>query len=302
LLLTLPLLGFFDFFPQTVAWVAIFGDPARPLRNAGCLLTSLLRHEWLLPVLALRIAAWWLARAEGATPDPLAGARRAAASFLALAVLVYALLVCNIPFLFERYFVSLGPLLCALLLVDLATLFDAARGLQGAARSIGRAGLAAAGACAVAAGALRLPELAGRFAEIRYPYKGPLDYVIPYLAERYPDPSRLVIASNYEAAAYMFYLGARATVDFYGQNLPEDASVAPDVIVPRPWPDHLDVLRSLAAEGRFSEHRFPVANLRWNNTPSLAPRVGAKYGHLFHTPVPGVDGPELVILERAAEP
>jgi hypothetical protein len=300
-LVTLPLLGFFDFFQQTETWVELFGDPARTLRNARFLLVSLLRHEWLLPVLALRGAAWWLARAEGAPPDPLAGARRASASFLSLAVAVYAPLVSNIPFLFERYFVSLGPLLCALLLVDLATLQGAARGLQGAARNAARAGLVIAGACAVAALALRLPELSGRLAEIRDPYKGPLDYVIPYLAERYPDPSKLVIASNYEAAAYMFYLGSRATVDFYGQNLPEDASVAPDVIVPRPWPDHLDVLRALASQGSFEEHRFPVANLRWNNTPSLAPRVGARYGHLFHTPVPGVEGPELVILERTVE-
>ena len=73
----------------------------------------------------------------------------------------------------------------------------------------------------------------------------------------------------------------------------------PDVIVPRPWPDHLDLLQQLMSQDRYEMHRFPVANLRWNDTPSLAPHVGGP-GHLFHTPVVGVDGPELFILERVS--
>ena len=123
--------------------------------------------------------------------------------------------------------------------------------------------------------------------------------MIPYLASRYPDPSALVIATNYEEPAFMFYLGSRVTVGFYGANLPEDAGIEPDVIVPRPWPDHMELLQELAARGHYEVHRFPLANLRWNDTPSLSARVGGT-PHLFHDPVVDVDGPELFILERVS--
>lgn len=161
----------------------------------------------------------------------------------------------------------------------------------------------ALGAAALAAGsALRAPELAGRVAELRRPYRGPLDYVIPYLRERYPDPSRLVIATNYEDPAFVFYLGSRVTVGFYAADLERDLQLLPDVIVARPWPDQLEVLEALASRARYAERRFPVANLRWNQTPSLSAPIGAGRGHRFRDPVIGVDGPELVILERIGDP
>jgi hypothetical protein len=97
----------------------------------------------------------------------------------------------------------------------------------------------------------------------------------------------------------MFYLGSHVLVGFYAPDLAQDLTQIPDVIVPRPWPDHMDDLQRLAARARYAPHAFPVGNLRWNNTPSLSARVGSKTGHLFRDPEIGVDGPELVILERA---
>jgi hypothetical protein len=126
--------------------------------------------------------------------------------------------------------------------------------------------------------------------------------VIPYLAEKHPDPSKLVIATNYEEPAFMFYLGSRVTVGFYAPDLERDLALPADVIVPRPWPDQLGALRRLAADGQFEPHAFPVGNLRWNNTPSLSARVGASAGHRFRDPVIDADGPQLVILERVAPP
>jgi hypothetical protein len=210
--------------------------------------------------------------------------------------------VTGIPFLFERYFVTLGPLLCAALLLDLASVLDFARGAEPAARRPARAALALAAAASAGCLLARAPELAGRVAELRTPYRGPLDYVIPYLAERYPDPASLVIATNYEEPAFMFYLGSRVLVGFYAPDLAEDLAQVPDVIVPRPWPDHLEELEQLSRRARYRPHAFPVGNLRWNNTPSLSARVGSSTGHRFRDPVIDVDGPELVILERVPEP
>jgi hypothetical protein len=40
--------------------------------------------------------------------------------------------------------------------------------------------------------------------------------VIPYLAEQYPNPADLVIATNYDEFSYMFYLRATARVRLFG--------------------------------------------------------------------------------------
>jgi hypothetical protein len=300
-LLTLPLLGFFDFFQQTQGWVEHFGNASRGIRNAGFVGWTLLRHEFLAPALLLRAVVLWLDRWR---PDPepaAAAARRAIVGWLWLTLCVYALLMLGIPFLFERYFIVLGPLLCAAGLLDLSTLWESAAQPASPPRRGARVGLALGAAALAGCLLVRAPELAGRVHEIRHAYRGPLDYVIPYLAAKHPDPSVLVIATNYEEPAFMFYLGSRVTVGFYAPNLPDDLAVAPDVIVPRPWPDQMGVLRRLASQGRFEPHSFPVGNLRWNNTPSLSARVGSRTGHRFRDPVIDVDGPQLVILERVSE-
>jgi hypothetical protein len=301
-LATAPLLGFFDFLAQARGWSAGYADAARAAANAQFLAGSLLRHEWLLPVLPLRLAAEWLARRDPGAGAALPAQRLAAARFLCLAIVCYAGVALAIPFLFERYFVALGPLSIGVLLLDLATTWEAARDAAGPARRAARAALALGAAALAAGSALRAPELAGRVAELRRPYRGPLDYVIPYLRERYPDPSRLVIATNYEDPAFVFYLGSRVTVGFYAADLERDLQLLPDVIVARPWPDQLEVLEALASRARYAERRFPVANLRWNQTPSLSAPIGAGRGHRFRDPVIGVDGPELVILERIGDP
>lgn len=298
-LATAPLLGFFDFFAQTQGWVERYGEPARWLRNAGFVGWTLLRHEWLLPAAVLRVAAEGLARGEAARSDRTFAARLSCARYLWLAAIVYAGAMTGIPFLFERYFVVLGPLLALALVLDLASALDAARAAASAGpRAVARTALAFAALACAGVLVARAPELAGRVAEIRTPYRGPLDYVIPYLAERHSDPASLVIATNYEEPAFMFYLGSKVLVGFYAPDLAQDLQQTPDVIVPRPWPDHMDDLQRLAARGRYAPRAFPVGNLRWNNTPSLSARVGAKRGHLFRDPEIGVDGPELVILER----
>src|SRR5262249_3440816 len=234
----------------------------RWLENAGFLAWTLLRHDWLLPALLLRLAVEVLARRGTGRGDAAFGARLAAARFLSLAILVYALLMTGIPFLFERYFVALGPLLGATAILDLSSVLDAVREASAAPRRIARAALALAATAFAGGFLLHAPELAGRFAEIRRPYRGPLDYVIPYLAERYPDPPSLVVATNYEEPAFMFYLGSHVIVGFYAPDLEHDLKEIPDVIVPRPWPDHMDELRWLSTRARYAAHSFPVGNLR----------------------------------------
>ena len=98
----------------------------------------------------------------------------------------------------------------------------------------------------------------------------------------------------------MFYLDSRVTVGFYGADLERDREIQPDVIVPRPWPDHVPVLEALSKGAAYQATSFPVQNLPWNNNPSLTPRVDHPTAHRFRTPPPREGAPQLVILERAS--
>jgi hypothetical protein len=93
------------------------------------------------------------------------------------------------------------------------------------------------------------------------------------------------------------YLGATTMLGFYAPA--PDPGVAPDVIVPRPWPMHRRELERLASQGSYVMQEFPVANVRANNLPELSPRNRTGLVHRFRSPVPGADGDTLVIGERA---
>jgi hypothetical protein len=297
----LPLLGFFDFLDQTRGWVERFSSPDAWATNLGFVASTLLRYEFLAPALALRATLVALRVKPGeSSGDPHLGQRLEIASFLLLLVVLYAVVIARTPFLFERYFVVLGPLLIAMLLLDAASLASLLRhsDLAEGRRRLGAAGATFAALCFFVSLGLRGPELSGHLDALREPYRGPLDFAIPYLAEKHPDIADRVIATNYEETAFIYYLGSKVTVGFYGANLEEDRTIQPDVIVPRPWPDHLETLRVLAERAHYESVTFPVLNLWWNNIPGLTPRGERNVGHLFRTRLAAEGEPRLVILER----
>ena len=145
---------------------------------------------------------------------------------------------------------------------------------------------------------MRVPELRGRIAELREPYRGPLDHVIPYLAERYPNPAELVIATNYEDFSYMFYLRATTMLGYYAPERERDLAFVPDVIIPRPWPVNLRALEHLAKQRPYRAARVSGRE-RAREQPAgavAAQSVGARPP----LPLAGArpDGAALVIGER----
>ncbi len=146
---------------------------------------------------------------------------------------------------------------------------------------------------------VRLPEFRGRLQEIRHVYRGPLDFAIPYLAQRYAQPEDLMIATNYEDPSLRYYLGSRVIVGWFNPNLEQDLLLDPDVIIPRPGGKNRRALAHLASRGSFRVHRLPVRNVSANNVPSLAPWNHARWVHRFETPRADTeDRDALVILER----
>jgi hypothetical protein len=288
----LPVAVFFQLPAQSREFFALFSGPrssmAYQLGSAGF---YLLRFEFLAPVAIGAVALAFARRGIGRDAGGLRGALFACDLALALAA-TWVILIARTPLFFSRYVVALAPVLCAVGVLQVACLAALRRNHAAAV------GLAAMAAAALASAAARAPELRGHLDELREPYRGPLDVAIPYLAERYPKPADLVIATNFEDFSYMFYLGATVLVGYFPSEPGRTLAFVPDVIIPRTWKMHLDALQQLAQQGSYVAHELPVANVKANNLPELSPRNQARLVHRFRSPEPGRDGPALVIGER----
>ncbi len=223
-------------------------------------------------------------------------------------MVIYALVGAGNPVFFERYFVPVGPLHGLLLLLDLEILWRGVGRARVASASLGPVRVFAGTCVIVLAGLLwlRADELTGRVEEIWHPMTGPVDAAIEFIQSRYDDPSALLIATNYEAEPYMFYLGSRVVGRFHAGTAEADAAeaaLAPDLVIPRSaQPRSLQgVRRYLLAHG-FERHELAVADVAYNNIPELAAGRLLSTTHRFSTPRPGKDGPPLAIYVRREAP
>jgi hypothetical protein len=276
-----PALVFFETFQIAAGFAGHLGVSAGGYgANVVQLLRHFATHELLLAVVASRLAvALWL---RGEPVAPL----RAVAARGALFCLGYAAVGCINPLVYERYFVVLSPVLTLVFLLDATLLLERASAPR---RPAVAAAIALVGLLALSphAGAVR-----GRLQELREPVRGPVDFLVGHLRERYPNPSQLVIATNYEAHPLMFYLGSHVIVGLSKNNIAADRQLVADVVVPRRrWPGGLPELRRFLAKGEYEDHALPVLDVHYNNTPSLTPSAATPDPHRFESPVASLADP-----------
>lgn len=302
-----PLLVFFETFRVASEFASHLGaSPGGYAENLATLGRHFLRHELLGPALLGRAAVVWSGaalRRRGARP----GAResRRVASFLGSFALGYAALLCLNPLFYERYFVVLSPVVTLVFLLDAFTLLDeaprlAAPARRGRVRAAVRAGLLGLAGAALAVRAL---ELEGRVAELRVPYRGPLDFAIAWIREHYARPEELVIATNYSAHSYMYYLGSRVIVGLSLNDIAHERSLEPDLVIPRRgWRPGQAELRRFLQRGRYEPVHLPVEDRHFNNIPALSRTPSVPDPHRFRTPATRDPERQLVLYRRVADP
>jgi hypothetical protein len=295
-LLVAPFAVWFETLSTAAAFAESFAfRPADWLSNLREVAVHLLRHEWLAAALVLRVGAIAL---RAGSPQ----GRRVASGLLGFAA-GYVAIGCLNPLPLERYFVVLSPVFAGAALLDA---FALARALPERVPATRRRAVAAASLAALAAvlAASRWPDAAnlrGRVHELRVPHQGPLDFAIPWLRENYPHPEDLVIATNYEEYAFMYYLGSHAIIGLSLNNLARDRQLEPDVVIPRRrWPHSFAALRPLLARGDWEEVRFPVRDVHQNNVPALSRSRFVPDPHRFETPATDDPAEQLVLYRRVS--
>jgi len=289
----------FEMFEQA-SFIVISAASARSyLQNLQFAAAGMLRFELLAPALVAHVSIMLALHGREDTPEAIRSKLAMSGFLLGLSTL-HILAVCWMPLVWERYFIVVSPLLCAALLLDGLSLLCLAREPEGPSREIARPAAGVLVVVLVLTLGFRLPELRGRVAEIGDPVEGPLDVLLPYLAERYADTAGLVIATNYEGPAFTYYLGSHVTIGYYGQNLQRDLEREPDVIVPRRWP-RLETLTRLAEGGDYRRVSFDVRQSRANNPASLWLDSPGWLRHRFVNLEPRSEDEKVFLLERSTE-
>jgi hypothetical protein len=156
-------------------------------------------------------------------------------------------------------------------------------------------------ALAVVARLAAAGELAGHLRSLVTPVRGPIDFVVEWVREQTPEPERLVIATNYEEQALMYYLGSRVIIGLALNNLAEDRRLEPDLVIPRRrWRSSLPEVVAFLRRGSWERIALPVVDLHYNNIPALSRSRFLPDPHRYRTAVPEREGDALVIYRRVA--
>jgi hypothetical protein len=283
-----PLLIFYETFKVAAAFSEAFGlTLERYVANVGMLVEHYLRHELLAAAIAGRIAVYVTgALSQRARNEVGAELTRKVAGVLGLFVIIYVAVGCANPLFYERYFVVLSPLVTTIFLLDAFTLMETVPQLVAERRRRAASGatLLALLVIATATVSIRSSDLRGRVEELTHPYRGVLDFVIPFLRDKSPRPEDLVIATNYAAHSYMYYLRSHVIVGLALNNLARDRLLDPDVVIPRrKWPDGSDEVWNFVWRGEYLRISFPVADTEFNNIPALSLTPWLLDRHRFRT-------------------
>jgi hypothetical protein len=207
--------------------------------------------------------------------------------FLSLYFVIYILAVAKIPYpiVFERYVIGLQPVLIVILLLDIFVIFELLWRLNNNLARIMLSSLILF-FMSILMSILFMMSLTDKMGlikdhlyELSHQYKGPLDFVIPYIKNNYKNTDSLIIATNYEECSYMYYLNSKVIIGYVGNNLAEDMKANPDIIIIRKkgtYTTKQEIFAPFFERNKYAKVSFPVFDYFVNNIPETGV-------HLFKT-------------------
>ncbi|MFC1496654.1 hypothetical protein ACFL52_04490 [Candidatus Margulisiibacteriota bacterium] len=255
-ILAIPFIYFFRVFTIAKFHSTAFGIGFdKQIKQIGILLIFLLKHNFLILIIASAFLFIFLSvKDKNKLREPVAKPYQI---FTLILISIYCLSITRSPFFFERYYIVLQPFLMLSLLFWLLSLKDLK---QSAAIVII--------VIFIYNSTFLISPIRGHTYEMFNQYQGPLDYIIPYLSKNFKYPEKLIIATNYEEAAYIYYLKSKTIIGAGLCFIDQDIKLTPDIIVFRKrWSGHASVFKTLFAKVKYQKVSFPVLDYTFNNIP-----------------------------------
>ncbi|MBI4945431.1 MAG: hypothetical protein HY840_03415 [Bacteroidetes bacterium] len=217
--------------------------------------------------------------------------------FMTLFFICFSLMVAKMPLLWERYFIVLQPIMILILLTDTIIIFNyISSHVQKTNAKFMRLAFTIALIISFSINSeAKINYCKSYFYQITHQYKGPLDYLIPYIKANYKHPDSLVIATNYEELSYIYYLGCRVTIGYINKNIQEDLKYQPDIVIFRKkWGHNPQYFNQLVQKAQYKRVLFPVFDYPVNDIAELDYFIQ----HQFKTRLTDVEADKSEILIR----
>jgi uncharacterized membrane protein YuzA (DUF378 family) len=225
-----------------------------------------------LAVFSRLCLAFSLVRSSGKAISPPDMLKVRFSNLLTIIFSIYFFAIAKIPnFPFTRYFIPLQPMLALIILLDSGVVYNFISHYRSSLMRYCRGALIIVFIGSVFyTTSINAEYIKGHAYELYHQYRGPLDYLIPFIKEKYTNTDTLVIATNYEETSFMYYLNAKVTIGFAGNNMEQDSQTVPDIIIYRkPQITYTPTFPNLFAIQRYERISFPVADSPANNIPEL---------------------------------
>lgn len=218
--------------------------------------------------------------------------------FLLIFIIVQVFMVARIPYyIFTRYVIVVQILLTLMMIIDSFVIIEYMSKFlkkESVTRSLYLFTIGVIFIFVLNSGN-KMPYIKGHIYEMTHQYKGPLDYVIPYIKNNFSNTDSIIIATNYEEYSYMYYLKSKVIVGFCNNNIEEDVKQTPDIIMYRKtWGTDPKVFNDFIQRNRYQKVSFPVADYPVNNIPELDFVIK----HLFKTKLATNENEKTEILVR----
>ena len=295
--LSIPLFWYFEIFSIGAGFSKFHPlNPQIYFRHLGDILQFFISQDLLGWLLFLKIFSLILQIQNRKNPKSKTLPHKIS-GFLSVFFLFSTALLAAMPVVFERYFIWLQPVLSLLFLLEIRLMYKEIQ--KSSSGPFIRYLPLLLGTLLISASAgQRCKTLTSHLQELKTPYKGPLDYLIPYIQNNHKNPDQLIIATNFEEHAYIFYLKSKVIIGFFGHDLETDRQINPDILIfRRGWTSYYNPEVPLYFRDFLSRQKncdqilFPILDYFCNNSPESR-------HHLFKTPLPQNENQALCLYEN----
>jgi len=188
--------------------------------------------------------------------------------FLTIFFVCHILIIANLPYLFDRYLVTLIPVLFAMISIDIILFIKLSTRLKNNNNTLIYSFVFII--LFIINSATKIDEIRGHIYELFHPYFGPTDAVIFYIKENIPNPQNLVIETNIDENSYVYYLNS-FVIREYQNN--EKAVVVPDIVIPRNlyWDENYKIRsEKIMKQGQYEKITLKIADYPLNNIPEFS--------------------------------
>src|SRR4030066_256063 len=185
------------------------------------------------------------------------------------------------PFIFDRYFVFLQPLLSMIIIIDSLGVYEFIKiNNKSQAKNILSIHFYLIFLLFIIAQITNFDNLKGHTYELTHKYEGSMDKVIFYIKNKYPHPENISIFTPIEKLDLIYYLNSKVLCD-------DDVNCyknPPDIFIPRKYVssrDLIDRYNNYMKESKYTKINLPILDYPVNNIPEFS----LSLRHLYKTPV-----------------